>query len=253
MELKGIRRAGLLLLCGAMVGCAVPQPKLVESSVGFARVDSELSADPEIEALIQTYKEPLEAQMNEVIGTAAADLNNHSRTGEFALGNFVADLMLAQSVKRYGAEIDLALINARGGLRIPISEGEITVGEVYELMPFDNEVWVVELTREQTQQVFDHCARTKRLAMAGARYQIQGARAVGIQIGKVPFDKGRTYLLAVPDFLATGGDRLDMLPQAKLIKKLNYAVRSMIIEHLRELNRKGIVVEPILDGRVVEL
>ena len=247
------RGVGLLLLSGAGFGCAVRQPNLVDMNAGFVRVDSDVSADFEVEDLIQEYKDQLDSEMNEVIGKAAFDLNNNSGVAESVLGNFVSDLILSQSIEYFGSQIDLALINARGGLRIPISKGDITVGKVFELMPFDNEVWVVELSGAQTQQLFDHCARTERMALGGARYKMKGKRAVGIQIGGVSFDVGQTYLLAVPDFLATGGGRFDFLPRAKVRRKLNYSVRDMIIDHIRSLSRKSLLVEAQLDGRVIRL
>jgi 2',3'-cyclic-nucleotide 2'-phosphodiesterase (5'-nucleotidase family) len=244
---------GLLLVLVTNSGCFTKKLQLDQMKTEYAVVDPGTVADPEIKSLVQDYKEQLDSKMNEVIGTAAMNLSNDSDTAEFPLGNFVADLMLIESTKGFGSPIDIALINARGGLRVPISKGAITVGNIFELMPFENDVWILELTGDETQRLFDHCTRTEKMAVAGARYQMDGRQATEIQIGGKPFHREKSYLLAIPDFLATGGDKFDFLPNSKRIEKLNYSVRDMIITHIRALSEQSIPVESRLDGRVIEL
>jgi 2',3'-cyclic-nucleotide 2'-phosphodiesterase (5'-nucleotidase family) len=246
------RCVGLLLVVGTVGGCATQTSQIEQAKTVYVTIDPGVVEDAVLSELVGSYTIQLDEQMNEVIGTAAEDLNNNSGTVEFALGNFVADLMLTASIKRFGEPVDLALINARGGLRVPISKGDITVGNVFELMPFDNEVWILQLTGEETQMFFDHCTLTEKMSVAGARYEMNGKSAVAIQIGGDPFQSEKTYLLAVPDFLATGGDGFDFLPDARRVEKLNYLVRDMIIDHIRALNEQSMPVDARLDGRVIE-
>ena len=239
-------------MIGALCGCLASKPQVSQTTVEFETVDSSVQADPDIERIVQGYKDQLDNEMTEVIGVAATDLNNNSGRVESVLGNFVADLMLAQSTKRFGSPVDLALINARGGLRVPLSKGEITVGDVFELLPFDNDVWILELTGKETQQLFDHCAQIKRMAISGGSYEIKETSAINIKIGGAEFDSTKSYILAIPDFLAKGGDRFEFLPQAKVLTKLNYLARDMIIDHIRKLNQTNVPIKALLDGRVIE-
>lgn len=240
------------LMVGGVCGCLVPKPQVSQTKVEFETIDSRLPTDPNIERIVQGYKDQLDKEMTEVIGVAATDLNNNSGRVESVLGNFVADLMLTQSISRFGFPVDLALINARGGLRVPLSKGEITVGDVFELLPFDNDVWILELTGEETQKLFDHCAQIKRMAISGGSYEIKENSAINIQISGEEFDSTQSYILAIPDFLAKGGDQFEFLPQAKVLKKLNYLARDMIIDHIRKLNQSNVPIEARLDGRVIE-
>lgn len=248
-----IRSLGLSLALGTLCGCLAPKSQMSQTQVEFETIDSSVPTDLHIERIIQGYKDQLDQEMTEVIGVAAKDLNNNSGRVESVLGNFVADLMLAQSIKSFGSAVDLALINARGGLRVPLSKGEITVGDVFELLPFDNDVWILKLTGEETQMLFDHCAQIKRMAISGGSYEINEASAINIQIGGAEFDSMQSYILAIPDFLAKGGDGFEFLPQAKVVKKLNYLARDMIINHIRKLNQTNVPIEGRLDGRVIEL
>lgn len=243
---------GILLALVFASGCATSNPEVHSIQATFTTIDASLAPDPTVEHLVSGYEKQLAAQMNEVIGVASVDLNNHSGGVESVLGNFVADLMLETSEDLFGAPLHFSIINTRGGLRVPISKGPITVGGVYELMPFDNDVWILELTGEETIQLFEHCARTQRMALGGATYEIaQGAQ--NIRIAKSPLDPDQTYLAAIPDYLATGGDNFDFLIGANVVEELGYLVRDMIIDHIRDLNQESRLVEGHLDRRVITL
>ncbi len=252
IKLDWIKWLGGSLMVGAMCGCLSSKSQVSQTKVAFETIDSNVPSDPHIEGIVQGNKDRLGKEMTEVIGVAAMVLNNNSGRVESVLGNFVADLMFTQSTQRFGSPVDLALINARGGLRVPLSKGEITVGDVFELLPFDNDVWILKLTGEETQMLFDHCAEIKRMAISGGKYEIKETSAINIQIGGSEFDSTKSYILAIPDFLAKGGDGFEFLPQAKVLAKLNYLARDMIINHIRKLNQANVPIEARLDGRVIE-
>ena len=79
---------------------------------------------------------------------------------ESTLGNFMADAMLVA-----GQRIDpdvVAAIGNYGGIRLPyIAPGPITRGKVYELMPFDNTLNIIEIPGAVLQQFCDAMAARK--------------------------------------------------------------------------------------------
>src|SRR5690606_17639066 len=109
-------------------------------------VSAEIDADADVAAMIQPYKTELDKTMNEVIGYSEVELVK--QRGESTLGNFVADAMLKKSIEAYGKDIDMAAITI-GGLRNPLPEGKIMLKAVYELMPFENSVYVLKLSGVQ--------------------------------------------------------------------------------------------------------
>ena len=60
---------------------------------------------------------------------------------ESLLGNFVTDLCLRQ----YSNIADICVMN-NGGLRSNLTKGEITRGDIYTLMPFENELVILEFS-----------------------------------------------------------------------------------------------------------
>ncbi|MDN5213819.1 5'-nucleotidase C-terminal domain-containing protein [Fulvivirgaceae bacterium BMA12] len=213
-------------------------------------VNKNLAADSTITAMIQPYKADLDREISMIIGWAGEKLDNAPGRGESKLGNFVADLLLIQSEKKYGEPIDMAIINAHGGLRSTISQGPISMENIFELMPFENNMLVLELSGSLTRQFFDNCAKTKRNNIAEAKFTVVGNKATDISIGGKPFDPNRRYTLTISDYLANGGGGFGFLSQAKVIADLNYKTRDMIIDHIKDLSAQKKKAWGQLDGRI---
>ncbi len=253
MDSFSLKIRNYILFIGWMAllwGC---QPTMInQSSTQFTNIElgDQIDADSSISAIIKPYKEKLDAQMNDVIGKAAITLDNKPGRGESLLGNFVADLMLTRAEEKYGKNIDMAIINAHGGLRSIISKGDIEVKDIFELMPFENTMMIIELDGKLTRQFFDRCAKTKRNNVAGARFIIRNDKANNILIDNKAFDNKKTYTLAISDYLANGGGGFHFLKDAKFVKDLNYKVRDMIIDHVKIIAAEGQEINASWDQRI---
>ena len=73
--------------------------------------------------------------MNTVIGFSTIGLTK--KLPESGLGNLIADAMKEMAQKKYATKVDAAFVNY-GGIRSYIPKGEITIGKIFEIMPFDN-------------------------------------------------------------------------------------------------------------------
>ena len=88
---------------------------------------------------------PLEEIRNKVVANAADAIEGDRavcRVQECEMGNLVADAMLAR-VADQGAQI--AIANS-GGLRASIDPGEVTMGEVLTVLPFQNTLSTFEIS-----------------------------------------------------------------------------------------------------------
>lgn len=128
---------------------------------------------------------------------------------ESALGNLFADL-LREAVP--GA--DVGLMNG-GGVRAPLPSGELTYGDLYQAMPFDNRVASVRLTgRELGRVLAEHLQRGRHgiVALSGVRLR---ARCTGGTLEvELERDSGERVtddaelLIATSDYIVMGGDEL---------------------------------------------
>lgn len=128
--------------------------------------------------------------------------------GESELGSFLADSLRAMS------KTDIALMNP-GGLRADLKEGPLTYGTVYEVVPFDNAVAILDLTGEQLDRLLTAAYGSKKGVFQVSGLEVKLSRCVvpdrlrGFSLpGGKKIDPNKKYKVALPDFLARGGDGL---------------------------------------------
>jgi 2',3'-cyclic-nucleotide 2'-phosphodiesterase (5'-nucleotidase family) len=234
----------LLLSCQATLSPTAQLPAETDIQLNQA-----ISADAQAEALIAPYRQQVNQKMNEVIGRATTELNGRTGKVETNLGNFVADLQQAQAARLTGKPVDMGVIT-RGGLRAVIPQGEVKVGDIFEVMPFENELLVLTLSGQTVQQMFQYAAEKKNLSVSNATYTIRNNIPEDIRIGGRPFDLQRTYTIAISDYLAYGGDDMNFLKNALRTDKAGILLREAIIRQIRDLTAQSKPVEAAIDGRV---
>lgn len=215
-------------------------PSSIPLGVGVPENDKVLKA-------IEPYREQLDVTMNEVIGVSEKELVKDKV--ESPLGNFAADAILKRSRLVSEHDIDLAAITI-GGLRSPLPEGEILLKHMYELMPFENAVYILELTGEQTSELFQFLLENKNIAIANSMVILKNDSLEQVFIGGNAFDPNRTYVLAISDYLAGGGDQMSFLEESKILEKLPMKVRELLIEEVKEKNAAGLKINGNIEGRV---
>jgi len=216
---------------------------------GYTPITADIAADPEIQALVESYRAKLDARFQEVLGESSVFLDGEReriRYEETNLGNFVTDIM-----RRYSGT-DIALLNA-GSLRASIDEGPITLEEVFKAMPYENEIVIVELTGREIEQVLQRAVSGTRqdedggfLHVSGLQLRVRGRLPVEIRVGGQVLDPGRTYRVAITDFMASGGDGYGLL-KTKRAYKTGSPLRELIVDTIRRQGR----VNASKEGRIV--
>ncbi len=152
----------------------------------------------------------------EIAPLAAVRLGSNARrmtrgSPESAIGDFVADAM------REAVGADVAMQNS-GGLRADLAEGEITRGGIYEIMPFDNTIFTLDLTAAEVKQAIEDGLRFGRVTqVSGIRFTYDSDRPAGQRVVTITradgaaLDDLRRYRVACNNFMATGGDNYNVL------------------------------------------
>jgi len=204
--------------------------------------------DSAVVDMIEPYREVLWSEMNEEIGRCTQPLVKERPEG--TLCDWVADVMKMEAEKFSASPVDLAIANY-GGIRInTLPAGAVTLGRIYEVMPFDNALVILDMTGAQLQDLLNHIAADGGWPISKElRFRIDNGAAVDVTVRGLSLESTRTYRVALPDYIANGGDRLDMLRELPR-ESLSYLVRDALITHVRNLTAAGqsIVVEK--DGRL---
>ncbi|MEX0340453.1 MAG: bifunctional UDP-sugar hydrolase/5'-nucleotidase, partial [Arenibacterium sp.] len=175
------------------------------------------------------------------------------RAQECSMGNLIADAMLAR-VKDQG--IDVALQNG-GGIRSSIDEGEVTMGEVLTVLPFQNTLStfqvsgavLLEALENGVGQVEDGAGRFPQVAGMSFAFdgtQPAGARISDVMIGGVPLDPAKTYGVVSNNYVRTGGDGYKMFVNAENAYDYGPDLADVTAEFLAE----NAPYKPYTDGRI---
>lgn len=240
-----IRRFVFICCLALLAACSRwPVPATYESLSSPVK-DIEL-VDTGIARLIDPYRLQLDSAMKQVIGHCPETLEKGQP--ESTLGNLVADATLAIARKTYpGTQI--GIVNY-GGVRIPeIPAGDLTRGTVFELMPFDNYLVVLEVGGDTLKQVLDLIASKGGWPVAGCRFSIDNQGAEDIHIGNDPFDINKRYRLAISDYLANGGDNLSVLISVEQLH-INLLLRDAFIEYFAALQGTRGHISAALENRI---
>lgn len=237
-----------LLLIYVAGGCASAIFIPAEQNHNNYEISSEIPVDQEIENYIAPYKDRLESEMNRVIGISEVRLTKPGNQSETLLGNFFTDALLHEG-RKHDPEIDFAF-GTKGGLRIELPKGELTVGHIFELMPFENKLVILELTSENVGQIAQFIAASNGQPVGGMTLEIRNGRAQNIRIGGKPLQKDRIYKLLTYDYLANGGDNSKGMDDPVSRVDLPQKVRETLLGYIEERTAGGQTINTQLDGRV---
>jgi 2',3'-cyclic-nucleotide 2'-phosphodiesterase (5'-nucleotidase family) len=206
----------------------------------------DVTPDNGLANLIQPYKTQIDLKMSEVIGRA--DITLTKKQPECTLGNFMADAQL-RSARKIDPTVNIAVANY-GGIRISyLSPGEIKLRNMYELMPFDNMLTIIEVSGNVLHQFCDHMAGLGGWPVSGMSFVIKNKKANNILANGKPLEEQAMYKLAISDYVANGGDNCDFLKTAKQ-RSTDILIRNALIEYVSDLTAQGKVLYPVLENRV---
>ncbi len=199
-------------------------------------INNSMSADSDMLKTIQPYKDSLFAKMNVVIAQNESILINSQPEG--SLGNLMADIILKKGMDYAHQPIDFCIVNF-GGIRLmSLPPGNVTVGKIYELMPFDNRVVLLKIKGSTIQQLMNVAVADGGWPVSGMKYSIHDKKVTNISIQQQPLDTNKIYSLVCSDYLANGGDNCFMLKEYPQ-QELNVLFRDMLIIYLQELTADG--------------
>ncbi len=217
------------------------------------RFDSTLTAsiDSSVWKTIVPYKLRMDTEMNVVVGKTFQSLTKDQPEG--LLGNFVADLSLIESRKHYypqdNKQIDFCFLN-NGGLRASLPEGIITRRNIFEVMPFENELIVLSTPGTGVNKLLKYIVNKGGVPISGLRFKMKNREVFDVTINNVPFDSTKIYKIVTSDYLANGGDDLTFLAEIKEREYVQLKLRDAILEYCLQLKAEGKLIDPKLDYRI---
>ncbi|MGZ3863009.1 MAG: 5'-nucleotidase C-terminal domain-containing protein [Bacteroidia bacterium] len=223
--------------------------KVQKTETKHTVIEQNTGVDSSIVKLILPYKVPLDKKMDEVIGFAPEALVKKSP--ECNLGNFFADALYlrAAKVEKTDTAHLIAMFNS-GGLRTSVPQGDIHIRNMFELMPFENELVLLPLKGSDLLKVLNALADKGGAPVSGIRFKIGDKKATEVIVHKLALDTNLVYTIATSDYLANGGDKFFNVEAPKNYIKTNLLLRDILIEYCKNLYAQKKPVTGTLDGRI---
>lgn len=218
----------------------------------YTLTSESVSSDPAFEQLIAPYRDSLEHSMNNPLAYSSSNLvrpvcGTAPSKEQIALVNFIADVWFKESTDAFVRETKIKpdfFISTCGSVRGSLPEGTITLGNAYELMPFDNHFVLVKLDHAILTELFRYFADSDSNPVAGISMRIENGKPTDVMVGTDPYDSAKSYFVAISSYHATGGDNMPFFKQVNEAYPIDLLFRDALIEGLTEIAQKGDTIKP---------
>ncbi len=239
--------ATLILLI--FLGCSTQNYQVQQTD--FAEntsITADLGEDETIIALIAPYKRELQETMDKAISYTPIDLPKDGFNSPLA--NLNCDMILEESnliyQKKHNQKIDMCVLNW-GGIRRSFTAGDLTVKNVFELMPFENEVVVITLSGNQILEMVQYMSKSPvGHPLSGIQFISNDENSILIHGEK--FDPNKNYTVVTNDFLQKGGDQMNFFENPVSAESLGIKQRDMMMNYFG----KHDTIHVNLDKRILD-
>ncbi|WDF66985.1 5'-nucleotidase [Sphingobacterium oryzagri] len=245
--MKSFMRWTAILATAALLASCKTQLQPTVSKQQYYQIDSALVGDTSIINYYLPYKGKLEAEMNRVIGYADMALTKDG-AGESLIGNFFTDALLWKG-QQLDPEVQVSF-GTKGGIRSELKAGDITVGNIFEMMPFENAVTILTLRGDDMLRWAAFMAKTKGQPASGIQLVIENGEVKEFFVQGKPIDPQAQYKLVTYDYLANGGDYVTCFDQVLARKDYSQRIRETLMEYVSTLTKEGKHIQAQIDGRV---
>lgn len=207
-------------------------------------VAKDLVADAAVQDITRKAQNEVAPVKDIILGYTKKELS-HNKASVSTLGQWVTDVM------RRTMKADIAFQNG-GGLRTSIPAGNITIGNLYEVVPFDNTLVTLELTGKQIKENLEYGIYNKQIGMlqfSGLVVKYDKSQPEGKRVVEVSLHNGRrldlnkTYKVVTNDFLAQGGDGFTTFTQGKYINDSQIPLRNLLMDAVKAAGKIDIVTD----------
>jgi len=237
MSIKSIRIIGL---CFLLTGCAYFYSTPEEE----APTSAYPAPDPDTEQQLDGYRDSLEKSMGKKVATVRDTL----RFGkpESALNNIVADALRFQAASKLRQFVHVGIIGEES-FNLYFVPGIITRGDVYEFIPYDNDLVVLTMDGHKLMELIKQVAKLGGAPISGVRFRIDNeGNPNSVLVNAEVVDLNAEYLVATTSWAANGGDKFPALWNVSNRIDLDLSIQEVYVNHFSNL----IELTASTDGRI---
>ena len=216
-----LRNSIFLFIGAGLTACSFVLNRSVTSK--NIPVSTEQRAANAVDSMVAPYKLQLDEEMSRKVAVAEVNFINERVNGN--LGNLVTDYLLAQPIA--GGPSDAVCLLNFGGLRSTLNKGDISLGDVYKLLPFDNYLVYVKLKAETAEEMKNWIVTAGGHPFSG--FYIEKGKLLGKD--KKSWPAGDFWVLT-NDYLLNGGDNAAFFENKVEVIQTNLLIRDVFLERI---------------------
>jgi 2',3'-cyclic-nucleotide 2'-phosphodiesterase (5'-nucleotidase family) len=216
-------RCGIVALLVLFLGaCASTDTLAVHPEM--LPVKTDLFSSNELTTIINPYRDSLRGEMDRVVGFSP--MNMIATRPSSSLMNWVADVIFVDQTRTVRLSIPTFCLLNKGGIRSSINKGNITYGDVFKLMPFDNQIVWVQLPIECLKDIETYLRATGGEPIANARIENGKLQINGMR------DDATHFWVITSDYMMNGGDKATFFSKQTAVNHTGRLVRDAIMSEI---------------------
>lgn len=203
-------------------------------------ITEKISQNETINDFIKPYRDKIDHDMSAVLAYNPETLDK-SGQWQSNIGNLLSDITLQKGnlvyEKRENKEIDICMLN-HGGIRSILPKGNVTMRTAFQIMPFENSLFVMELKGEQILEMVEYIiAEKKPHPLSGITFSIdKNNKAKNILVQGKQLENNKIYSVATSDYLSNGGDNMNFFKKNVGNHDMNYKLRNILIDYFNDVD-----------------
>jgi 2',3'-cyclic-nucleotide 2'-phosphodiesterase (5'-nucleotidase family) len=223
-------------------------------------VDEGIPDDAQVLKMLEPYRNKVR-ELDTVIGRLEGELKK-DRVGAGSLGYFVTDGMRSEASRKLKMPVLLTITNSGGLRKSLIPAGTLRVRDIFEFLPFENALIVLDMTGAQVLKLLQSVltggdaqsgARITYRLNANERPEFVSASFTDANGKEKRIDPEAVYPVVTIDYLYNlKSGNYAILREGRNMRPLGVTLRDATIEYVKALNARGIPVRSNIDNRFTQ-
>ena len=175
-------------------------------------ISTAVKPDERLERRVQAINDEIASRLGVRLGTVPLD---HIRT-RHQIGEMVAGIFR----EHYGT--DMALVQS-GGIRADLTDGDITLRDIYSILPYENRIIPVRLPGRSIRRLIEKAVNDGADAALAGVEVTSSDEALTIYVNGVRLDDSRDYTIALSEYVTSGGGGFDVISENSYMMPLDKA------------------------------
>ncbi|MBP6090393.1 MAG: 5'-nucleotidase C-terminal domain-containing protein [Crocinitomicaceae bacterium] len=219
-----IKRFILIFIGAGLLACSSVTHVFFHPSQ--VKIGSSCITNQHIDSLVQPYKDSLAKEMNLIIGKASINFVTARPNG--TMNNWFADAIFTNQTENVRlSEPVMCLFNV-GGIRSSFNKGPITVGDVFKVMPFDNELVWVKLPIAALKDIEAYLIKSGGEPISNAQIVNGKLQLAGVN------SQTQFFWVITSDYLVNGGDNMRFFSQKIAVNTTSKLLRNALLEEVKK-------------------